>query len=135
MPLGLWKQNGSGELFWRNTDSNYQPSILIHTEFIPETTDNEYPKPARVVILFKDNGCGIKPEVKERIFDPFFTTKPVGKGTGMGLSISYKVVVEMHKGKLSCSSEPEMGSEFWIEIPVRQSSFQPPGLAAGVASI
>lgn len=117
------------------TDSNYQPSILIRTEFIPETTDNDSSQPARVAILVKDNGCGIKPEVKERIFDPFFTTKPVGKGTGMGLSISYKVVVEMHKGKLSCSSEPDKGSEFCIEIPVRQSSFQSPGLAAVVASI
>jgi|GEM_PF-1973764 len=116
-------------------EHNYQPRILIATKFIPENTDNESSEPARVAILVKDNGCGIKPEVKERIFDPFFTTKPVGRGTGMGLSISYKVVVEMHKGQLSCSSEPDMGSEFCIEIPVRQSSLQPQALAAGVAGI
>ncbi|GAB4298754.1 MAG: hypothetical protein Fur0025_37310 [Oscillatoriaceae cyanobacterium] len=116
-------------------DGNYQPTIWIRTEFIPETTDDEFSQPARVAICVKDNGCGIKPEIKERIFDPFFTTKPVGKGTGMGLSICYKVVAEMHKGKLSCSSEPEMGSEFCIEIPVRQSSLQPQAIGAGVAGI
>jgi signal transduction histidine kinase len=58
--------------------------------------------------------------VKSRIFDPFFTTKPVGKGTGLGLSISYQIVVERHGGALRCTDAPGGGTEFAIEIPIRQ---------------
>ncbi|OAB56839.1 hypothetical protein AY599_16965 [Leptolyngbya valderiana BDU 20041] len=70
-----------------------------------------------VEIRIRDNGCGIPDKVKQQIFDPFFTTKPVGQGTGLGLSISYKIVVDKHKGKLSCRSSPDWGTEFIIEIP------------------
>jgi signal transduction histidine kinase len=74
-----------------------------------------------VRICIADNGCGITEEVKQRIFDPFFTTKSVGKGTGMGMSISYQIVIQKHKGKLWCTSEPGEWTEFWIEIPLHQS--------------
>jgi len=74
-----------------------------------------------VRICIADNGCGITEEVKKRVFDPFFTTKPVGKGTGMGMSISYQIVIQKHKGKLWCTSEPGERTEFWIEIPLNQS--------------
>lgn len=74
----------------------------------------------RVLILIKDNGPGIPPAVQHRIFDPFFTTKPVGKGTGLGLSISYQIIVEKHRGSLDCKSAPGQGTEFYIEIPLRQ---------------
>ncbi len=73
-----------------------------------------------VKISILDNGSGIPENVRERIFDPFFTTKPIGKGTGMGLSISYKIIVEKHGGKLECSSNPNRGTEFVIQIPVQQ---------------
>jgi len=63
--------------------------------------------------------------VKQRIFDPFFTTKPVGQGTGLGMPISYRIVVEKHGGKLNCVSTPNQGTEFVIQIPIRQ-----PGLDA-----
>ncbi len=62
--------------------------------------------------------------VKQRIFDPFFTTKPVGQGTGLGLSISYQIVVDKHRGKIECISELGKGTEFWIEIPLRQKAAQ-----------
>ncbi len=75
---------------------------------------------SRVVIRIQDNGVGIPKSVQKRLFDPFFTTKPVGQGTGLGLSISYQIVVEKHQGVLKCISEPGKGSEFWIEIPIRQ---------------
>jgi two-component system, NtrC family, sensor kinase len=71
-----------------------------------------------VQIAIADNGSGMPPEVQQRIFDPFFTTKPVGKGTGMGMSISYQIVTERHRGKLYCVSEVSKGTEFLIEIPV-----------------
>lgn len=73
-----------------------------------------------VQIAIANNGSAISPEVQQHIFDPFFTTKPVGKGTGMGLSISYQIVTEKHRGKLSCLSTPGEGVEFIIQIPVRQ---------------
>ena len=71
-----------------------------------------------VEINISDNGPGITEEVKLRIFDTFFTTKPIGKGTGMGLSISYQIIVERHKGKLYCTSELGKGTEFIIKMPI-----------------
>ncbi len=73
-----------------------------------------------VVIKIADNGPGISEEVFHKLFDPFFTTKPVGKGPGLGLSISYQIVVENHGGQLTCTSEPGKGAEFLIVIPVQQ---------------
>jgi len=61
-------------------------------------------------------------EIRQRIFDPFFTTKPVGKGTGMGMSISYQIITEKHGGKLECFSTPGEGTEFLIQIPIRQAT-------------
>ena len=71
-----------------------------------------------VVIRIADNGRGIPAEVRSHIFDPFFTTKAVGKGTGMGLSISHQIVVEKHQGNIECVSELGRGTEFLISIPV-----------------
>ena len=71
-----------------------------------------------VEIKISDNGPGITEEVKQRIFDTFFTTKPIGKGTGMGLSISYQIIVERHNGKLYCTSELGKGTEFTIKMPI-----------------
>ncbi|MBD2440049.1 PAS domain-containing sensor histidine kinase [Nostoc sp. FACHB-110] len=71
----------------------------------------------RVMISVVDNGPGMNEKVRKRIFDPFFTTKPVGKGTGMGLSISYQVVVKKHGGELHCNSEPGQGAAFTVLIP------------------
>ncbi len=69
-----------------------------------------------VAIHISDNGPGMSEEVRQRLFDPFFTTKPVGKGTGMGLSISYKIVVEKHQGQIQCISAPGQGAEFIVSI-------------------
>ncbi|MEG4070653.1 response regulator [Microcoleus sp. Pol11C2] len=76
---------------------------------------------SRVVIQILDNGPGMTAQVKDRIFEPFFTTKPVGEGTGLGLYISYQIVQEKHGGALKCFSEVGQGTEFWIEIPIRQT--------------
>lgn len=85
------------------------PTIWISTEL----TGLE-----NITIRVKDNGAGISEEVLLRLFDPFFTTKSVGKGSGLGLSTSYQIVVEKHKGQLTCYSSPEKGAEFVVEIPV-----------------
>ncbi len=74
----------------------------------------------RIAISIADNGPGMTDEVRGKLFDPFFTTKPVGKGTGLGLSVSYSIVADKHGGKLNCISEPSKGTEFLIEIPIKQ---------------
>lgn len=75
----------------------------------------------KVLISIADNGKGIPQELQNRIFDPFFTTKGVGKGVGLSLAVSFQIIVEKHGGKLSFSSQPNQGTEFVIEIPIRQS--------------
>ncbi|MBE9225942.1 GAF domain-containing protein [Phormidium sp. LEGE 05292] len=98
---------------WGKADSQYSsPTIEICTYLV----DNNY-----VCIRIKDNGCGIAEEMQSRLFDPFFTTKMVGKGTGIGLAISYAVVVEKHQGKLTCNSVKGKGAELIIEIPITAS--------------
>lgn len=84
------------------------PQIRIVTE----TSDD------KVVIRIADNGIGINQDVQERLFDPFFTTKEVGKGTGMGLAVSYQIIVDNHKGELQYISELGKGTEFIISIPL-----------------
>jgi len=89
----------------------YDPWIRIITETIDK----------KAVIRIVDNGIGINQQVRERLFDPFFTTKEVGKGTGMGLAVSYQIIVDNHKGELQCISELGKGSEFIISIPLTLS--------------
>ncbi|MCC3533286.1 MAG: PAS domain S-box protein [Microcoleus sp. PH2017_25_DOB_D_A] len=86
-------------------------AIRIRTE----VTDNNC-----VMMRIADTGPGMSENVKRRLFDPFFTTKPIGKGTGLGLAISHSIVVEKHGGELTCNSVLGEGSEFAIEIPLRQ---------------
>jgi PAS domain S-box-containing protein len=72
----------------------------------------------RLLIQIRDNGAGMSEPIRQRMFDPFFTTKSVGQGTGMGLSISYQVIVEQHGGTLDCQSYPDEGTEFTISLPL-----------------
>ena len=69
-------------------------------------------------IEIEDNGPGMEKEVQKRIFEPFFTTKAVGKGTGLGMSVSYFIIVDNHNGEMSVVSEPGKGSNFTIQLPV-----------------
>ncbi|WP_348228015.1 sensor histidine kinase [Trichocoleus desertorum] len=76
----------------------------------------------RIAVCIADNGLGMTPEVQQRIFDPFFTTKSVGKGTGMGMSISYQIVTAKHQGQIWCESFLGEGTKFWVEIPIKQAA-------------
>ena len=78
-----------------------------------------------VAVRIEDNGWGMSETVRQKIFEPFFTTKPVGKGAGIGLTISHEIVVEQHGGKLTCISAPGEGTEFIIEIPLNQTHPKP----------
>ncbi len=71
-------------------------------------------------ISIKDTGVGMTEEVKHKIFDPFFTTKEVGEGTGLGMSITFKII-EKHQGKIALVSSPGNGSEIILSIPYQQS--------------
>ena len=74
-----------------------------------------------VRVEIRDNGNGIPAEVMPKIFDPFFTTKPIGEGTGMGLSISYKIVQE-HGGKILVDTQAGVGTVFTILLPVKATA-------------
>jgi signal transduction histidine kinase len=76
---------------------------------------------AHVTVEVADNGSGIPPDVLPKIFDPFFTTKAVGKGTGLGLAVCYKIV-ENHGGKLEVQSKPGLGTRFILVLPVQSKA-------------
>lgn len=71
-----------------------------------------------VTISIADNGSGMTETTRQRLFDPFYTTKAVGKGTGLGMSISYQIVTQKHQGFLECNSELGKGAEFMIKLPL-----------------
>jgi two-component system, NtrC family, sensor kinase len=69
------------------------------------------------VVQVTDNGPGIPEEIRKRVFDPFFTTKQTGKGTGLGLWISYSIIEKMG-GSISLSSRVGEGTSFTVRIPI-----------------
>ncbi|MEH2137276.1 PAS domain-containing sensor histidine kinase [Nostoc sp.] len=108
-------------------DYSFTPKIFIHTEILKShlslvnshelwVNDKHKEKKHRVIIYISDNGKGILPQIQRQIFEPFFTTKPVGKGKGLGLSISREIIVERHQGKLKCNSQLGQGTELVIEM-------------------
>ncbi|MBD2725006.1 HAMP domain-containing protein [Nostoc sp. FACHB-892] len=101
--------NAIDALLDHKADLDKNKKIIINTFNI----DDVYIK-----IGIKDNGSGIRQEIKNKLFDPFFTTKPVGKGTGLGLSICYQII-DKHNGKIEVISEFEQGTEFIILLPIK----------------
>ncbi len=89
-------------------DDGFKPTISLATRRAD----------GAVEIEVRDNGTGIPPEAREKIFLPFFTTKPAGEGTGLGLSLSYDIVVKQHGGRLSVDSEPGSHTAFVVSLPV-----------------
>lgn len=70
-----------------------------------------------VIIKVRDNGTGIPDKVKDKIMQPFFTTKPTGEGTGLGLSMSYDIIVKGHGGNIDVTSKENEYTEFTITLP------------------
>ncbi|QYO68008.1 ATP-binding protein [Leptolyngbya sp. 7M] len=87
------------------------PTIRVQTKLVNGMHGKE------VMVCIADNGTGMSKEVQQRLYDPFFTTKPVGKGTGLGMSICY-AIVEQHNGRIEVNSELGKGTEFVIVIPL-----------------
>jgi len=84
------------------------------------TLTSSKPDPDHVEVEIADTGSGIPPEVQSRIFEPFFTTKPFGHGTGLGLDISWRIVVNKHHGDIAVTSTPG-DTRFRVRLPVRQT--------------
>lgn len=79
------------------------------------------PDADRLVVEIGDTGPGIPPEARSRIFEPFFTTKGVGQGTGLGLDVSYRVVVNRHHGDVTVESEPG-DTRFLVRLPLSEET-------------
>ncbi|MBM7093514.1 cyclic nucleotide-binding domain-containing protein [Streptomyces sp. S12] len=75
----------------------------------------------RLLVEFRDTGTGIPDDIRDRVFDPFFTTKPVGEGTGLGLDISWRIVVGKHRGVLRFESVPG-DTRFQVLLPLTAPS-------------
>ena len=73
-------------------------------------------------IQVEDNGSGIPEHVRKRIFEPFFTTKEVGQGTGLGLSVSYFIITNNHKGQMEVHSRPDQGTTFTLRLPLTSAT-------------
>lgn len=95
-----------------NCSKTWQPQIEICTDIV-EQSDSEW-----VSVRIADNGSGIPLAIQKRIFETFFTTKPVGKGTGLGLAITHEIVTQKHQGQLLMRSQPNIGTEFEILLPL-----------------
>jgi two-component system NtrC family sensor kinase len=88
--------------------TNYKAEVSVVT-----SSEN-----GQVVIKVKDNGTGIPDAIKDKIMQPFFTTKPTGEGTGLGLSLSYDIVVKGHGGNMVVNTKEGEGAEFTISLPI-----------------
>jgi signal transduction histidine kinase len=88
------------------------------TDYKPEVSVTTFTENGNVIIKVKDNGTGIPDAIKDKIMQPFFTTKPTGEGTGLGLSLTYDMIVKGHGGSIQVNSKEGAGSEFIIILPV-----------------
>jgi PAS domain S-box-containing protein len=86
---------------------DYEPTLSVATKNLGNSVE----------ITIRDNGGGIPPEVREKMFNPFFTTKPPGEGTGLGLSLSYDIVVKQHAGLIEVDTQPGEFTEFKVILP------------------
>ena len=92
------------------SSSTVNPHFILRTGFAEEKR--------MISIEIEDNGPGMNEDIRKRVFEPFFTTKPIGSGTGLGLSVSYFIVTENHKGKMFVESSKGVGTKFVIMLPL-----------------
>lgn len=90
----------------KTADKDFMPTLTVTT-----TQDD-----SNIIVTIKDNGTGIPDEIRDKILQPFFTTKPTGEGTGLGLSLSYDIIVKGHGGSIDINSKEGEFSEFIIRL-------------------
>ncbi|MFM8453651.1 MAG: ATP-binding protein [Gammaproteobacteria bacterium] len=110
--INLFKN--AAQAMFENQDAKHQLKISVLYIKSDSSQNKDFVK-----ISVQDNGPGISEEIKKRVFEPFFTTKPIGQGTGLGLSLSYKIVVENHKGSFLMESKIGLGTTFIITLPIK----------------
>jgi two-component system, NtrC family, sensor kinase len=91
----------------KTAGASYKPEVMVNT-----LRENGY-----IVVRVKDNGNGIPENIKDKIMQPFFTTKPAGEGTGLGLSLSYDIIVKEHGGKIDVITKDGEYTEFIVTLP------------------
>ncbi|NOX33000.1 MAG: GAF domain-containing protein [Deltaproteobacteria bacterium] len=99
-------KNGAEAMF-ELKDNSFAPCFILRL----------YKKDTMACIEIENNGPGMDEGKRKRLFEPFFTTKPVGEGTGLGLSVSYFIIVKDHKGEMTVESTPDKNTKFIIKLP------------------
>jgi signal transduction histidine kinase len=99
-----------------------QKSKLSISDYKPVLEVSTAQQNGSVLISVKDNGSGIPDAIKDKILQPFFTTKPTGEGTGLGLSLSYDIVVKGHGGSINIDSRENQYTQFTISLPILKSN-------------
>ena len=89
------------------SDGDFEPILSAATRSLGETIE----------IRIRDNGTGVRPEVRDKMFNPFFTTKPTGEGTGLGLSMTHDIIVKQHGGRIDVETKLGEFTEFIITLP------------------
>ena len=101
--------------FYAATQRPTEPRVTVATSGDAE----------QVEVRITDNGGGMTQEVQDKLFTPFFTTKPTGEGTGLGLSLSYDIVVHQHRGRITVESEPGHYATLIVSLPRRHRAETP----------
>lgn len=96
----------------------YQKQLSEGDDFKPLLKLRTRQQNGHIEVHIRDNGPGMTPEIKAKVFEQFFTTKPTGEGTGLGLSLSYNIVVEQHQGTMTVESEPNIYTDFIVTLPI-----------------
>ncbi|HEX5120754.1 MAG TPA: ATP-binding protein [Pseudonocardiaceae bacterium] len=104
---------------WTNLIDNAVDAMDGHGTLTLSTTKDD----GSLVVTVRDNGPGVPEDIRGRIFEPFFTTKPVGSGTGLGLDISWRIVVNKHHGDLAVESAPG-DTRFVVRLPITPQARQ-----------
>jgi two-component system NtrC family sensor kinase len=105
-------------LFTNAFYATHQKQKQLGESYKPQVSVTTSQKDNYVEIIVKDNGIGIPENIKDKILQPFFTTKPTGEGTGLGLSLSYDIVVKGHGGKIVIDSKENEYTIFTIQLPI-----------------
>lgn len=77
-----------------------------------------------VILVISDNGIGMTPETIQKLYNPFYTTKPVGKGTGLGMSITHEIIKSLHNGHIDVASQWQLGTSISIHLPITQDQIK-----------